>query len=222
MRKALILGATGLTGGHLLELLLDSGQYSQIKVISRRPLSIKHAKLTVFIGDFSSLEEMGEAFKADDVFCCIGTTIKKAGSKDAFRQTDLEYPIKAAHLAQKAGAARFLIISSMGADLDSMFFYNKVKGQMEEQLKMLNAFSLHIFRPSLLAGDRAEFRLGEKTGEVFLKAAGPFMKGKLKKYKSIQAADVAKGMAAAAIHDKEARKAARIYESDEIARLAEK
>ncbi|MCK6204090.1 NAD(P)H-binding protein [Bacillus infantis] len=222
MRKALILGATGLTGGHLLELLLGSGQYSQIKVISRRPLSIEHPKLTVYIGGFSSLEEMGDAFKADDIFCCIGTTIKKAGSKDAFRETDLEYPLKAAHLAQEAGAARFLIISSMGADTDSKFFYNKVKGQMEEQLKTLNAFSLHIFRPSLLVGDRAEFRLGEKAGEVFLKAAGPFMKGKLQKYKSIKALDVAKGMAAAAIRDKEARKAAMIYDSDEIARLAGK
>jgi uncharacterized protein YbjT (DUF2867 family) len=222
MRKALILGATGLTGGHLLELLLGSGHYGQIKVISRRPLMIKHPKLTVFIGDFSSLEEIEEAFDADDVFCCIGTTIKKAGSKGAFRETDMEYPLKAAHLARKAGASRFLIISSMGANPDSAFFYNKVKGQLEGELKALNAFSLHIFRPSLLVGSRAEFRLGEKAGEVFLKAAGPFMIGSLKRYKSILASDVAKGMAAAAIQDEEAHKAARVYESDEIAFLAGK
>jgi uncharacterized protein YbjT (DUF2867 family) len=220
MRKALVLGATGLTGGHLTELLLHSGQYEKINVICRRPLSINHPKLTAFIGDFSSLGEMRDAFDADDVFCCIGTTIKKAGSKDAFQETDLAYPLKAAHMASEAGAARFLIISSMGANPESLFFYNQVKGRMEDELKALNAFSLHIFRPSLLVGQRAEFRLGEKAGEIFLKAAGPLMKGKLQKYKSIPARAVAKGMAAAAMLDKEAQKGARVYESDEIARLA--
>src|SRR5690606_24320068 len=136
--------------------------------------------------DYYRLEEYADHFKVDDVFCCLGTTIKKAGSQNAFRRVDYDYPVALGKLAKSAGAKRFLVISAMGADARSNIFYSRVKGQMEEALKKMEFPALHIFQPSLLLGKRDEFRLGEKAASVLAPAISPLLRGKMKKYKPIE------------------------------------
>ncbi|USK68899.1 oxidoreductase [Peribacillus asahii] len=212
-RKALIVGATGLVGNELLRILLQSNTYENVKALVRKPISIKHPKLTQRLVDFNALEKYEEEFAVYDVFCCLGTTIKKAGSQEAFKKVDFEYPLKAAKLAKKKGANQFLIISAMGANSQSRIFYNRVKGVIEEALKQVQLPSLHIFRPSLLLGKRNEFRLGERFAEMVSPIFLPLLIGKLRKYKPIQAKDVAQAMYQIA---KQNRKGEFVYESNQI------
>ena len=163
-RTALLLGATGLVGGHVLDLLLASPRYSRVRVLGRRRLARTDAKLDSQEIDFDRLARHAELFRVDDVFCCLGTTIAKAGSQEAFRRVDLSYVVEAASLASEAGAEQFLVVSAVGADPDSRVFYNRVKGEMEAGVKRLPFRAVWILRPSLLLGEREEFRLGEKVG----------------------------------------------------------
>src|SRR4051812_20296261 len=126
-KTALVIGATGLVGKQVLANLLESADYHEVKALTRKSLNLQHPKLKEIIFDFDSPDK--EVVKADDIFCCLGTTIKKAGSQDAFRKVDLEYPLKIASLAKINGAEKYLIVSSMGADSKSVFFYNRVKGE---------------------------------------------------------------------------------------------
>ena len=193
-KTALIAGASGLTGGHLLQYLLDGDQYQVIKAIVRRPLNMEHPKLQQIVVDFDELQDHEDELKVDDVFCCLGTTIKKAGSQAAFRKIDQDYPLDIARLTARQGATKYLLISALGADKDSLVFYNKVKGQVEHDLKQIPFQSIHIMRPSLLLGDREESRLGEDIGKAAFKALGGLMIGPLKKYRGIEAKAVAFGM----------------------------
>lgn len=193
-KTALIAGASGLTGGHLLKYLLDSDHYQVVKAIVRKPLSIEHPKLQQIAVDFDELQDHEEELKADDVFCCLGTTIKKAGSQAAFRKIDQDYPLDIARLTARQGASKYLLISALGADKSSLVFYNKVKGQVEHDLKQIPFKSIHIMRPSLLLGDRKESRLGEDIGKAAFNALGVLMQGPLKKYRGIEAKAVAFGM----------------------------
>ncbi|CAN7562665.1 NAD-dependent epimerase/dehydratase family protein [Rossellomorea sp. LjRoot5] len=197
-RVALIAGATGLVGSHLSEILLKSPEY--IKVISfvRRESGMKHEKLDERIISFDGMKLLPHE-EIDDVFCCLGTTIKKAGTKHAFKKVDYEYPIQLGKLGKEHGARQYLVISSIGAKPESPFFYSQVKWNLEKELKELHYPSLHIFRPSLLLGERQEFRLGEKAGEIFSRAVRPVMVGRLKRYRSIPGKQVAYGMYRAAI-----------------------
>jgi uncharacterized protein YbjT (DUF2867 family) len=192
IKTALLIGATGLVGKQVLLNLLESTDYSEVKALTRKSLNIRHLKLTEIIFDFENPDKA--VVKADDVFCCLGTTIKKAGSEEAFKKVDLEYPLKIASLAKINGAEKYLIVSSMGADSKSVFFYNRVKGEVQDKLASFNFDSLHILQPSLLLGEREERRLGEKIGEVLAKLFGPLMSGSLKKYKAIDSAKVARAM----------------------------
>ncbi|WP_422124198.1 oxidoreductase [Planococcus sp. X10-3] len=214
---ALVAGATGLTGSELVKILLDHSAYDRVCVFVRRPLDIEHPKLEQVKVDFNRLEDYKKYFEVDDVFCCLGTTIKKAGSKNAFRRVDYEFPTKLATLAKSAGAQKFLVISAMGADSRSNIFYNRVKGQMEDRLKKLDLPALHIFRPSLLLGDRKEFRLGEKAASFMAPAFSPLLRGGMKKYKPIQAQHVAQAMCQAAQDDTQG---VQVYSSDQIAEMA--
>ncbi len=190
-KTALLLGASGLTGSHLLTLLLDNPIYQKVIVYVRSPLEIIHPKLEQKIIDYPSLDT---AVTAEDVFCCLGTTIKNAGSADAFREVDETYPLKVAALQRAAGSQQFLVISAMGANAQSRFFYNRVKGTMEEKLQAIGFPVLHILRPSLLTGNRKEKRTleGVVIG-LFSKLQWLFI-GPFTKYRSIPAATVARAM----------------------------
>lgn len=199
-KTALILGASGLTGQHLLELLLNDPLYTQITIYVRKPVHISHPKLVQQIVDF---EKLDTAVEATDVFCCLGTTIKKAGSQDAFKQVDLVYPQKLAALQLSAGSQKFLVISAVGADKNSSIFYSRTKGQLEEALTALGYPCLCIFRPSFIMGDRAERRVGEKIGIFIAKLISPLLIGPLKKYKPVSALALAASMQHAAHHHTE-------------------
>lgn len=216
-KSALIAGATGLTGSELVKVLLDDPAYDKVKVLVRRPLDMDHPKLEQIHADFYQLKKYAERFDVDDVYCCLGTTIRKAGSQKAFRRVDYEYPVAIAELAKEAGAKNFLVISAMGADARSNIFYSRVKGQMEDALKKMEFKALHIFQPSLLLGERNEFRLGEKAASLLAPAFSPLLRGGMKKYKPIEAKQVAKAMCEAA---KSEKNGVLVHSSDEIAEMA--
>lgn len=219
-KTAIVLGASGLIGGYCLSHLLEDKNYSKVISLHRRKLENTHPKLVQHIIDFENPEDYINYFKADDVFCCLGTTIKTAGSQAAFKQVDFEYVIESARFSLMNGAKQFLVVSSIGANASSANFYLRTKGRMEEELKKFPFQHIHIFRPSMLLGPRKEFRLGEYIGKVVMKIIGPLMLGPLKKYKAIHAETVAKAMINAA--NIPGTKPIHIYESDEIAMIGNK
>lgn len=216
-RNALIAGASGLVGSHCLRLLLDSDRYSQVISIGRREVPLIHPKLDQQIVDFDNLKKFRSDLAADDVFCCLGTTIKKAGSKENFYKVDHTYVVELAKAAVAKNASQFLVVSAMGADAGSMFFYNKVKGEMEHDVQQLNYKAVHFFRPSLLLGERDEERTGEAFASKIMKPLSGLMVGPLRKYKPIEAEDVAKAMLYAAAANVPG---VHIYPSDKIADMA--
>lgn len=210
LRAALLVGASGLVGSFVLKRLLETPAYARVTVWARRPLAAAHPKLCVEIADFARLEE--RRVDAEDVFCCLGTTIKQAGSQDAFRRVDHDYPVALARAAKKGGARRLLVISALGASPRSAVFYNRVKGEMEDAVRAAGVAKTSLFRPSLLSGPRVEERLGEKIGLVVGNVLGPL----LGKFRPIHADLVAAAMLKAAAQDLPGR----IYESAEIRALA--
>lgn len=192
-KTALILGSSGLVGNELLNLLVTSKDYDRIISIGRKSTAISVGKIEEIIIDFKNINQVILP-KIDDVFCCLGTTIKKAGSKEKFRQVDLEYVVSSGRLGLKNGAKILLVVSAVGADETSSFFYNRVKGEMERLVLNLGFESVYIFRPSLLGGKRTEFRLGEKIGTLLMQLVGWLMIGKLKRYKIVLASKVARHM----------------------------
>ena len=150
---ALIAGATGLVGSHCLRTLLDGGYYERVIALTRRPLDRRHPRLVETIVDFEKLDEI-DLFPAADVFCALGTTMRRAGSQPAFLKVDFEYPRIIAARSAAAGARRFLLVSSVGADSRSNNFYLRVKAELEKAVNALPFESTHIFRPSFLVGER--------------------------------------------------------------------
>lgn len=206
----MIVGATGLIGGQLLELLLADDRYSKVTALSRKPLSINHFKLDNVVVDFNRLSEYFDRLSADDVFCCLGTTMKQAGSPEAFRKVDFEYPLEIAKIAKGLGAKQFLIITALGASKKSSFYYNKVKGEVEEAIGNQGFESYHIFRPSFLQGKRIESRAGEEATKVFFSIFGFLVP---KKFKAIDSNKVARAMLMKA---KEESRGVFVYESDTL------
>lgn len=193
MKKALIAGSTGLVGGELLEQLLADPAYEQVTALVRRAPAVQHPKLNARVVDFEKLETVADAFRVDDVYCSLGTTMKKAGSQAAFRRVDYEYPVKIGELAKAAGVQRFLLVSSAGSSAKSAIFYARIKGELEEALAALKFPVLHIFRPGLLLGERAERRIAEGISVFFTRLLGP-----LGRLWAVEAADVARAMRLAA------------------------
>ena len=193
-KTALLVGASGLVGGHCLRFLLEDPSYGSVIVFVRRKLPDLHAKLSQLVVDFDELETLGKCPRVDDVYCCLGTTIKKAGTQDAFRKVDFEYPVRIAALTQHCGANQFLLVSSVGADPHARVFYSRVKGEVEEAIRKISFGAFHVFRPSLLLGERTEHRAGEKIGAIVFSACKPFMRGPLRNYRAIRASDVAQAM----------------------------
>lgn len=164
--KVLIVGATGLIGKQCLDLLSKEAQVSSVTVFTRRALSRKYpSKVKEIVLDFDEMKDFERDLKVDAVICCLGTTIAKAGSKEAFKKIDFTYPLQLATLARNAGATKFLIVTAVGANPKSSIFYNRTKGEIEEALKMLEFPVLGIYRPSLLLGDRKESRFIENMGQ---------------------------------------------------------
>jgi uncharacterized protein YbjT (DUF2867 family) len=216
LKTALIIGGTGLVGSQLLNILLDSSDYEKVISFVKRDSGLKHSKLTQHIIDFDRPETYQELVKGDDFFCTIGTTIKKAGSKESFRKVDFEYPRQFAAIALKNKVKQFLIISSIGADSSSSNFYLKTKGEIEDFLKDSNFESISVLRPSILMGDRKEFRLGEKIGIFIMRALSFLFIGNLRKYKPIQSKIVAQALFRIARQNK---KGFQVYESDLIQQI---
>jgi len=212
MKTALIIGGTGLTGKKLTRFLLADKRYKQVKLLVRKPMDIIYEKLEQIPYDFDQPDF--SKLVADELFCCLGTTIKNAGSKKAFHQVDYEYVLQTAHAAYKNGCRKFAMISSMGANATSLFFYNKTKGEIEEAVKKIGFEGCFIFRPSLLLGHRNHVRFGESISQaVMLKIA--FLMPK--KYRPIQSKVVAAAMQLVMNADYSGNC---IFESDEIDAIA--
>lgn len=192
---SLVMGATGLVGRHVTEELLNREDVDEVRLLVRRPSDIAHPKLTMVLTDWDNLEQHGDAFTGvDSVFSCLGTTIKKAGSQKQFRKVDMEYVLAGAKLAKKAQVSQFLAVSSVGADPKSKAFYSRVKGEVEEELCRLQFQGLHLFRPSLLLGNRDERRLGEGVASVLMDRLDFVFKGRLAPYRAVPAVKVARSM----------------------------
>ena len=219
MGQCVMAGGTGLVGRTLLNLLLDDERIGKVISLVRADTRKKHPKLEEQVIDFDRIHEYEHVIKGDAVFCCLGTTIKKARSKNNFKRVDYLYPLEIAKAARDNLVPQFNIITAIGADPKSPFFYNKVKGETEEALKFLHFDSLNIFRPSLLIGERQETRLAEQAGIILTKIINPLMVGKFKKYRGIKAADVARAMATTLYSENEG---INIIQSDEIYNIAHK
>ncbi len=194
MRTALVVGATGAIGKALVYQLIEDGNYGKVIVLTRKPLTIKHHKLAVVLVDFDKLVDYSQQMAADDIFCCLGTTIKDAGTKETFYKIDHDYVLETAQICQRNGAHQFILVSAMGANPKSAIFYNKVKGEVERDLGFLNFKTLIVVRPSLLLTKRVAFRFGEWVGQVIMKYTGFLFFGPLKKAKAIPVETVAKAM----------------------------
>lgn len=191
-RRALIAGASGLVGGHCLELLLASSRYAEVCSIGRRRLAREHTRLRQAVVDFDRVEAAVGSLLADDVFCCLGTTIRRAGSQAAFRRVDLEYPLRLAQAMRRRGATQFLVVSSLGAHPRARAFYLRVKGELEEALRGVGFERLVILRPSLLLGARTESRPGEAVAKLAMKGLSALLLGRLRRYRPVEALAVAR------------------------------
>ncbi|RSD26664.1 oxidoreductase [Mesobacillus subterraneus] len=212
-KTALIAGSTGLIGKELLHFLLNGSEYEKVIAIVRRPLENAHPKLEEKIVDFDRLDQYIESFAVDDVFCCLGTTIKKAKTQEAMWKIDVDYPVAIARLASSQEAKRFLLVSSMNADPNSPIFYSKMKGKLEEEIKQIPFETTAIFRPSLLLGEREEFRFGEKAAAAIFTKVPFLFAGPFKKYRAIEGKTVASAMYRAAQLN---RSGVTIYPSEQI------
>lgn len=218
-KTALLIGATGLVGRQLLPQLLEHPAYGKVKVFVRRPLELEHERLEERLTDFGDLASQREHFRGDDLFSALGTTIAKAGSKEAFYKIDHDYNLEAARLAKENGAAQMLLVSSVGADPDSLFFYTRVKGELEEAIKDLGFWAYHIFRPSVLLGDREELRPAEALAARLTLGFDRLTGGSvLKGYRPVEGATVAAAMIQAA---QRIQPGVHYYPSHHIHQLAE-
>jgi uncharacterized protein YbjT (DUF2867 family) len=195
-RAAVIVGATGSIGRELVPLVTSSPHYDKLVVLHYKPTSLAgRPKIEERIIDFAKLASV-PAIDAATVFCCIGTTQKKAGSTAAFQKVDRDIPVALAKWAAAGGAAAFITISSIGADAHSKSVYLRTKGEMEEGVARAAVRSTHILRPSLLDGKREEFRLVEEAGNKALRLINPLMIGPLRRYRSVRTQTVAAAMLA--------------------------
>ncbi len=216
-RKAIILGSTGLVGGHLRDMLLEDENYDQVIAPVRRESPLQQAKLQTPVFDFDNMDGLAK-YPADDVFCCLGTTIKVAGSQEAFYKVDCTYPVEAARVMKAAGARRYYIVTALGSDEKSMVFYNRVKGEVERRVREIDFETLEIFRPSLLQGERSEQRPGESLGNIAAGLIGWTLVGPMRKYRAIQGKVVARAMLRRALTGE---KGVRVHESDKIQQLGQ-
>ena len=216
-RTAIVAGASGLVGGYCLRRLLASGLHEQVIAFVRGPLNVTHKRLQQRTVDFERLGRMSAFPRAQDVFCCLGTTMKKAGSEEAFRKVDYEYVVRLADSSLRIGADRFCLVSAVGADPKSRVFYSRVKGEAEDAVAKLGFAGLHIFRPSFLVGSRPEERPAERFGIAAARLVSGLMFGPARKYRPIKADTVARAMVVVA---REGSSGTHVYGADEMEGLA--
>jgi uncharacterized protein YbjT (DUF2867 family) len=214
-KTATLIGATGLIGGELLNLILNDDYFGTVRVLVRRPFNRNNPKLEKKLVDFNDNDSLLVALdNSDVVLCAVGTTQKKVkGDKEAYRKIDYDIPVHAARFCKMTGCKTFVFVSSVGANSKSNNFYLKLKGEVEDAVKEVGLESVHIMRPSMLLGNREEFRFGEKIGSPLMKAFSFLLPSK---YKPVEATDVAKAMITAS---KENRKGFFVYEYNEIRKL---
>ena len=215
MKTALLFGASGLVGSHVLNQLISNNNYSKIKLFVRSSINMSDPKIEIIQTDFNNLENHRENIKGDDCFFCIGTTKKNSPDKNEYKRVELEVPKQIAQIAKSNLVNSFVFISSGYADPKSSGDYLKFKGEVEEELKRLNFPKLGIMRPSFLLGDRKEKRIGEKIGIFVFKLLSPLFLGPLKKMKPIHSATVAKAMITITQNDSSKT----IFESNEISEI---
>jgi uncharacterized protein YbjT (DUF2867 family) len=213
---ATLVGATGLIGSYLTEELLNDPYFDTVRILIRRPIDITYPKLEKKIVDFNDSDSLLVALSNSDVlFCAVGSTMKKVkGDKDAYRKIDFDIPVKLARFCKMTGCEKFILVSSAGANAKSMNFYQRLKGETDEAVKEAGLKTVHIMRPSLLLGERKEFRFGENIGKAVMTSLSFFIP---EKYKAIQGKDVAKVMLALAKKNGEGYF---IHENREIRRLS--
>lgn len=193
-KTAVIFGASGLTGRQVLQKLIQDERYEKIRVFTRSEPDIKSGKLEIIIAPLEELGRYADQISGNDVFCCLGTTIKKAGSKDNFRKVDFGFPVIIAETASRNGVPNFLIISSIGADPESSNFYLRTKGEVEKAVQEFPFRKIVILRPSMLLGKRREFRFLEEVGKVIMIPLKFIFVGRLRKYRPVSAETVARAM----------------------------
>ena len=190
-KKAIILGATGLTGSHLLELLLNDSDYDVVKVFTRKKLPNIHPKLEEHVVDLLKLSDHTDKFIADVVFCCIGTTKAKTPNKELYRAVDYGIPVEAAKLCKQNNINSFIVISAIGANPKSKVFYNRLKGEMERDVLAQDINHTQLLQPSLIVGNREEKRVGEDLSKQFMKIFGFLIPAR---YKMIEGETIARAM----------------------------
>lgn len=215
--EAIIFGATGAVGSELLRLCLDGNRYSRITVIARRPASLTHEKLKWITAEFDALHSLKpvSGLIDGDAYCCLGTTIKAAGSDKAFRRVDYDFVLNAARFAKKSGVTQFSLVTAIAANSDSGMLYNRTKGEVEAAVIAEDFPTLNIFRPSLLKGKRAEFRLKEEIANRLLFFMTPLFQVGLQRYKPVEISTLARALYVSA-DQKNKTISPRIFESDEI------
>jgi uncharacterized protein YbjT (DUF2867 family) len=201
MKQAFVVGSTGLVGNILLEKLLSNRNFSSVSVLVRKNSGRIHDKLTEHVIDFGKIETLGNLMKTDVLFCCLGSTIKKAGSKEAFKKVDLEYVAELARIAERNRIRKFIVISSVGAHPFSRNFYLRTKGEMELMVMACEIEQKHFIRPGLILGHRKEFRFGEWLAALLSPLFMPLLSGSWKKYRPVSADAIASCMLHLALVD---------------------
>lgn len=218
MRSAIVAGASGLVGERVLRRLLAGGEYDRVVAFVRGPINLSHRKLEQRTVDYERVGRMSAFPRADDVFCCLGTTMRRAGSPEAFRKVDVEYVQRLAEVSVRAGTTQFLLVSAVGANAASRNLYLRCKGEAENMVRALPFRGVQIFRPSFLVGHRNERRPGEAIATVAARVLSIAMLGPARRYRPIRADNVAKAMVAVA---HESPPGIRVYEADAMQALAD-
>jgi hypothetical protein len=191
---AVVFGASGLVGRNLVELLSKDERYKEIKVFNRRNIIYESPKVKQINCDLENIDDISKQISGDDLFCCLGSTMKKAGSKEAFEFIDYVIPVKLSRIAFENKFTSFIAISSMGTNRITNNFYLNVKGRMEKGIQQFGIHNIAVVRPSIILGKRNEFRISESIGKIFMRIIKPFLIGNLKKYRAIEAKTIAKSM----------------------------
>lgn len=215
--KAVIAGASGLIGGELTQLLLQSSYYEEVLLLVRNELPLQHKNLVQLVVDFDKLDQFQNIITGHALFCCLGTTKSKTPNEDIYRKIDHDYSVKLGQIAKQNKIPHFHLVSSIGADINSSTFYTKLKGETEKDVQAIGLKTLHIYQPSLLVGKRKEYRFTERLFTVIMKVVNPLLIGRLKNYRSIPAATVAKAMLNQSLNQEEG---VFVHPSDHIKQLA--
>jgi uncharacterized protein YbjT (DUF2867 family) len=216
-KKAIIVGASGLIGSNLLNMLLAQPEYNEVLVVSRKKNKIKNKKITQLIVEFEHLDEYAAQITGDVLFCCLGTTKAITPDLVEYRKIDHDYPVKLAEIALQNGISQYHFVSAIGANSASSNFYTSMKGDAEEALKKVGLKSLQIYEPSILIGNRKKSRPLERIAGIVMRIISPLLLGSLKKYRPIKAIDVARAMFKQSLKNK---KGVYTYTSDQIIRRA--